>query len=467
MNDEIIEVAISAIQIGRRFRKDHGDVEDLAHQIERGELLQPIGVTEDLRLVFGERRLRAYHDVLKRDTIPARIMDPKSVELAQIDENVARKDFTISEKVEIVDFLRGYKHGGNRKSPQEGNCPLALLTVDQAAKRAGLKNRDAYNRAKAVVKDGVLELVKAMDAEEISISAAAELASLDKEKQRSLLATRKDWTAAEIVRIRQQAQHGAGPVLPTPTSGESDELKPEGEQPVLSGFLPVNQRDGDHPVVVPSGSDEERLGHIDDGTEPTTKGVDGGDPYNFYPTPRYVTWALLEVEEFGTEVWEPACGDGAISKVLIEEGYKVVSSDIVDRGYGVVENLFQSERTAESIVTNPDYDYAEEFVVAALAKTTYKVAMLLPLTFLSSRRRYDLFRSTPLKCVYVFTCRVSLYPKEVRTSSGNGRETYAWFVWEHGYEGEPVIRFFPPDIGGRRTTKGEKPHAKHPARQVG
>ena len=206
MNDEIIEVAISDIQIGRRFRKDFGDVEDLANRIEEGDLLQPIGVTEDLRLVFGERRLRAYRNVLGRDTIPARFVNPASVELAQIDENAARKDFTISEKVEILDFLRGYRHGGNRKPGQGGNCAVAPLTVDQAAKRAGLKNRDAYNRAKRVVREGVPELVKAMDDGAISISAAAELASLDDELQRTLLAQRTDWTANEIASIRERTK---------------------------------------------------------------------------------------------------------------------------------------------------------------------------------------------------------------------------------------------------------------------
>jgi hypothetical protein len=469
MNDEIIEVAIRDIQIGRRFRRDHGNVEDLARQIEQCELLQPIGVTEKLRLVYGERRLRAYRDVLKRDTIPARIVDPRSVELAQIDENVLRKDFTISEKVEIVDFLRGYKHGGKRKPLHEGNCTLELLTVDQAAKRAGLKNRDAYNRAKDVVRKGVPELVKAMDDLEISVSAAAELASLDREMQRTLLAVKKDWTAAEIVRIKQQEQEGVEDRPAEPTSEASDELKvePEGEQPVLSGFHPVNQRDVDPPVVVPSGSDEGRLDDADDETEPVPAGRDG-DSYNFYPTPRYVTEALLEVEEFGSLVWECACGDGAISEVLIKEGYEVVSSDIVDRGYGEVEDFFQSDRTAESIVTNPDYDYAKEFVQTALAKTTDKVAMLLPLTFLTARTRYELLTLTPLKAVYVFSSRVSLYPHGWSGPKKGGVMNFAWFVWEHGYQGDPRLHLFHPDVGDEVVkTEAHRPRPKHPARQVG
>jgi len=42
MNDEIIEVAMSDIQItGWRFRKDHGDVEALARLIERGNCSSP------------------------------------------------------------------------------------------------------------------------------------------------------------------------------------------------------------------------------------------------------------------------------------------------------------------------------------------------------------------------------------------------------------------------------------------
>ncbi len=202
MNDEIIEVAVSDIQIGRRFRKDLGDVEALARRIEQGELLQPIGVTERLELVFGERRLRAYRDVLKRDTIPARIVDPKSADLAQIDENSARKDYTISEKVEIVEFLRGFKYGGDRRSDQARNREPDRFTLDKAAKLVGLGGKDGYFRAKAVVQKGQPELVKAMDDGQISVSAAAELASLSPQEQRSMLATRKDWTAAEIVRIK-------------------------------------------------------------------------------------------------------------------------------------------------------------------------------------------------------------------------------------------------------------------------
>src|SRR5262249_23299477 len=55
---------------------------------------------------------------------------------------------------------------------------------------------------------------------------------------------------------------------------------------------------------------------------------------DFYPTPADGTRALLSVESFTGPIWECACGDGAISRELIDAGYEVVGNDLVDRGYG-------------------------------------------------------------------------------------------------------------------------------------
>ena len=258
-------------------------------------------------------------------------------------------------------------------------------------------------------------------------------------------------------------------VTTAPTADDSVEVgaEPEGEPRVPSEFVPVVGRGQDEFDGTSADSTDESDGPSHDEADKPTK-AEGDDPYNFYPTPPAVTEALLEVEEFGSQVWEPACGDGAISKVLIKRGYEVASSDIVDRGYGEVEDFFESDRSAKSIVTNPDYDFSEQFVRTSLEKTTYKVAMLLPLAFLTSRGRYELLTSSSLKAVYVFTGRVSLFPKEVRASSGNGRENYAWFVWEHGYQGSPVIHLFPPNVCDEVVkTDEERPRPKHPARQVG
>ncbi len=79
--------------------------------------------------------------------------------------------------------------------------------------------------------------------------------------------------------------------------------------------------------------------------------------FEFYPTPPEATRALLSVETFTGSIWEPACGDGAISKVLIEAGYQVVSTDLIDRGFGRGgEDFLKSTRPlAKNIITNPPY----------------------------------------------------------------------------------------------------------------
>ena len=75
----ILETRCDSIQIGERHRKDLGNLEALAASIAAEGLLQPIGITEENVLVFGERRLRAVQDVLRRETISARVVHVSSI----------------------------------------------------------------------------------------------------------------------------------------------------------------------------------------------------------------------------------------------------------------------------------------------------------------------------------------------------------------------------------------------------
>ena len=68
--------------------------------------------------------------------------------------------------------------------------------------------------------------------------------------------------------------------------------------------------------------------------KPTMKRLADLDGPEFYPTPRWATFALIENEIFKGEIWECACGDGAMSDVLTETGNRIESSDLYDRGYG-------------------------------------------------------------------------------------------------------------------------------------
>ena len=61
------QLKIADIKIGKRHRKDMGDLTSLADSIRHDGLLQSIGVTDKLRVVFGERRLRAQRDILRSE----------------------------------------------------------------------------------------------------------------------------------------------------------------------------------------------------------------------------------------------------------------------------------------------------------------------------------------------------------------------------------------------------------------
>ena len=162
---------------------------------------------------------------------------------------------------------------------------------------------------------------------------------------------------------------------------------------------------------------------------------------DFYPTPPEGTEALLRVEAFEGPIWEPACGDGAISKVLEARGHTVISSDLVARGYGEngVDFLFEFKPRAPNIVTNPPFKLAVPFIERALTLTTGKVAMLLRITALEGRERRRLFEASPLARVWVFTRRLTFQRGGGEVTHGGGMLAFAWFVWDHSHSGPPTL----------------------------
>ena len=103
--------------------------------------------------------------------------------------------------------------------------------------------------------------------------------------------------------------------------------------------------------------------NLNGGFKPTTKRSADLNGPDFFPTPRWATFALIDNEKFSGDIWECACGDGSMSKVLEETGCAVFSSDLYDRGYGQVGlDFLTSTRYADNIITNPPYNCAEGFV---------------------------------------------------------------------------------------------------------
>lgn len=171
--------------------------------------------------------------------------------------------------------------------------------------------------------------------------------------------------------------------------------------------------------------------------------------HDYYATEPKAVEMLLEMETFAPVIWEPACGEGHISKVLQAHGHEVISTDLIYRGFGDPEPLNFLEETLDNfegdIITNPPYNVALEFIQKALdsVRVGRKVAMLLKIQFLEGKRRETFFKKTPPRTIYVSRSRIRCAPNGNFEGFKNGSTIcYAWYVWEKGFTGDPVIKWF-------------------------
>jgi hypothetical protein len=171
----------------------------------------------------------------------------------------------------------------------------------------------------------------------------------------------------------------------------------------------------------------------------------------------------MDNEDLGETVWEPACGTGWMSEEL-KTKYHVMSTDLVDRGYGTSGVDFTKMpplphddpgRPVDSVVTNPPYanGLAEAFVHTGIGIAKKKVCMLMRLAFLEGGKRYNsLFKDTPPHRVHVFSERITFYPNGLQTA-GSGTTAYGWYVWDVPRLGEMYkteLSWLPP--GYKRKT---------------
>lgn len=163
-------------------------------------------------------------------------------------------------------------------------------------------------------------------------------------------------------------------------------------------------------------------------------GTSEGRPQNdFYPTPEPVTLALLSVEKPPLEVpiWEAACGDGAISKVLKSSGYTVFSTDKYDHGYGYKGLDFLTVKSPLSpfLVTNPPFNIINQFIQHANDIGVSYMALLGKLALLEGYERSFILSKTGLKRVYVFRRRITM-GRNGEKYQNSGMIAFAWFVWD-------------------------------------
>lgn len=163
--------------------------------------------------------------------------------------------------------------------------------------------------------------------------------------------------------------------------------------------------------------------------------------HDYYATDPIAVDHLLAVEPLSETIWECSCGEGHLSRRLETHGFKVISTDLVNRGYGQggIDFLKATELLGDTILTNPPYKYAQQFVEKGLDLGAKKVIMFLKLTFLESQSRKELFLTRPPARIWVFSSRIKCAKNGKFESTGSSAAAYAWFVWEQSYKGRPEI----------------------------
>lgn len=163
---------------------------------------------------------------------------------------------------------------------------------------------------------------------------------------------------------------------------------------------------------------------------------------DLYETPPEAVTALLRAENLPDVIWEPACGPGAIVRVLRASGRQVYATDLVDYNSPDQDSagwdfLMETQLPigVEAIVSNPPFKNGAEFVSKGLALCP-KVIMLLRLAFLESASRSNILDGGQLARVYVFKDRLPMMhrggwegPRSTNTMA------FAWFVWDSMHKG--------------------------------
>ena len=167
---------------------------------------------------------------------------------------------------------------------------------------------------------------------------------------------------------------------------------------------------------------------------------------DYYATESKAVDLLMGVEKFSNNIWECAVGGGHLAQKLEEYGYTVFCSDIIDREYKdtqIIDFLTCTKTFNGDIVTNPPYKYALEFIQKALELIPVgnKVAFFLKLTFLEGKKRRKFFEKNPPKVVYVSSARLNCAKNGDFDAYKSSAMAYAWFVWEKGFTGKPVIEW--------------------------
>jgi hypothetical protein len=183
-------------------------------------------------------------------------------------------------------------------------------------------------------------------------------------------------------------------------------------------------------------------------------------PEDWYVEEQWCSVRLFEEVMFEGLIHDPCCGMGRIIQAARDAGYQTSGADIQNRlkgrGLGKVnftKTSFMTDRKRyDNIVCNPPFKHINEepydFMRWALDHAHFKLAVLVPLKWITSDARTRWLEDTTLREVYILTPRPSMPPGTVLDAGedpGGGREDFCWCVFESPGKRRPALRWMHRD----------------------
>lgn len=189
-----------------------------------------------------------------------------------------------------------------------------------------------------------------------------------------------------------------------------------------------------------------------------TKGTDK----DYYPTPPWITRAAVEfLHSRGIglgQVWEPACGEGHMVRVLQEYGYQVMQSDMFAQDYGLGPEFAidfidpaapPQEDIVDTVFTNPPFGYGtymipgkkegtfkkkrfyrpDQFMLNGLLAARAVVCLLVRTNMIGGVDRLkDVYQPFPPTYYVQFPQRLNFH-KGGTEKKKSGMVDFGWMIW--------------------------------------
>ena len=182
-----MKVEIGEIHVADRIRKQSTKIEELAEDIQRNGLLNPITVMPvggEHQLLAGLRRLQAAQ-LLGWTEIDVNVVPPKDAEAAlriEISENEQRENFTYTERMDFAALIKEIEQAKARERMSQGGkggvsegvlerAHLGKKTRDVVGQKIGMSGQ-TYQRAAYVADHASPEVIEQLDSGTKSINAA-------------------------------------------------------------------------------------------------------------------------------------------------------------------------------------------------------------------------------------------------------------------------------------------------------